>query len=662
MKLRSLVRQSSWSLIVLGAVACSAAGGSASEPGEPGSGTLPQSAGVYRYVLASDPASTRSLTGGAHEVIVPVDRDKADKIDDANRPSRLHPKLGEAEYQKYDPSLTQGEMDFKVFPSSWWAQSNDGIAKRWTGGEQDRSKLADTENLAPVEKYDVLFHPGQQKQVAAVEHWEARELAKPEAERGTKHKHEAVTVAGPATKWELENHGLYQTFAHPDSWWGHCNGWSSYATLETEPAPARDIRVKLDPSGKIYECDAGEADCTLFRMGDIEALFTELYFSDKATFAGRRCNVDPDKIERDEHGRPKQSECRDLNPGSFHIGVTGLLSRGATYLNDNRPGKPPFVIDHNWDWEVWNFPLVKYQVLEQQEVSKEDAAKLVASAAREYVWNAEATKFVRVKLKYWMVSDGVGDGEMLKNAYLRGTSPHETELNYVLELNDGGTILGGEWIQSPSTTWGEDNKKLHPDFFWMAVRNDGYGESPDDLGGDDDNPFVSYSKVKMLAKCANDKSTCAKPAVNPGTGGAGGTSGAGGSGGAATDGGTTTDSGAAGGPQSCLGNCGKKAAGGCWCDANCAKYGDCCADLQTACGGTVDGGAGGAGGTGGASGTGGSAAGGTGGGSAFPGCTAALCGTSTSSKDVGTGKACYCDATCATYGDCCTNKTSVCGS
>jgi len=652
MKLRNLLLLAKpLPFAAIAAVACSSSSDS-SKNTTPDNGTLFQEEGVYRYVLGVDSTAHRSLTGGAHEVIIPVDRDKADKIDDANKPSRLHPKLGEAEYQKYDPGITAGETDFKVFPSSWWAQSKDGIAKRWTGGEQDRNVITDTDNLSPVEKYDVLFNPGQQKQVATVEHWDARELNKPEAERGDKHKHDAVTVAGPATKWELENHGLYQTFAHPDSWWGHCNGWSSYATLEPEPAPARDIRVKLDSTGKLFECDATDTGCTLFRMGDIEAMFTEVYFSDKATFAGRRCNVDPDKIERDEFGRPKQSECRDLNPGSFHIGVTGLLSRGAYYLNDNRPGKPPFVIDHNWDWEVWNFPLVKFEILEQQEVSKEDAAKLVSDAAREYVWNNDATKFVRIKLKYWMVSDGVSDSSMKLNAYTRGTAPHETELNYVLELNDAGTILGGEWTKDPSTTWGEDNKKLHPDFFWMAVRNDGYGENADDMGGDDDNPFISYAKIKTLAKCANEPATCAKPAQpDAGTGGAGGAGG--------------SDAGSTGGPNSCVDNCGKQASGGCWCDDQCAQYGDCCTDVQTACGGGSggSGGAGGATGTGGAGGT--TSTGGSGGGTPppdYPGCTAALCGTSGESKDIGTGKACYCDEACANYGDCCSNKAAVCGS
>ncbi|TVR78482.1 MAG: hypothetical protein EA412_08580 [Chitinophagaceae bacterium] len=40
-----------------------------------------------------------------------------------------------------------------------------------------------------------------------------------------------------------------------------------------------------------------------------------------------------------------------------------------------------------------------------------------------------------------------------------------------------------------------------------------------------------------------------------------------------------------GGPNSCIGNCGDQAPGGCWCDANCVTYGDCCADYQTECAG-----------------------------------------------------------------------------
>ena len=39
------------------------------------------------------------------------------------------------------------------------------------------------------------------------------------------------------------------------------------------------------------------------------------------------------------------------------------------------------------------------------------------------------------------------------------------------------------------------------------------------------------------------------------------------------------------GPQSCLGNCGGPAPGGCYCDDACQDYGDCCSDYSGCCGG-----------------------------------------------------------------------------
>lgn len=647
MKTRSLVFFAKpLTFAALAAVACSSGDDGGPTSQEP-SGTLIEPQGVYSYVLEVDKATGRSLVGGSHEVVTVGERGKFEKIDEPNQPGRLHPKLGDAAYKMHDPNLKTGETDWKVFPSTWWAQSNNGIAKRWTGGSSDYNKHDELDTLSPTEKYDWMFHPGQAKKVAKISHWNAAELRKAEGERGAKHDHAEVTVIGPATKWELENHGVYQDFSHPDSWWGHCNGWASYAIAEPGGAPMRDIRVKLDADGKLVDCDAlgDQTGCILWRMGDIEALFTEMYFSDQATFAGRRCNTDPENIERDEYGRPKDVACRDLNAGSWHIGVVGLLNRGADHFVTSQAAKPAFVIDHNWDWEVWNFPLVKYEVLEDVEVTKDEAAKLVGNANGDYVFNPDARKFRRVKMNYWMVSDGVGDSEMLKQAYQRGTAPHQHELNYILELKDDGTIIGGEWIKAPEVTWGEDNKKLHPDFYWMAVNHKGAGENADDLGGDSDNPFVSYAKAKMLLECANNAASCAPP--NP-TGGTGGSAGAAGSSGA---GGST------GGPDSCVGKCGGKADSGCWCDDSCTQYGDCCADKDVACSGG-SGGASGAGGT--TGGTGGTTGGAGGTSSGGEGCTPSLCGTSSAGTE--NDKSCYCDSACANYGDCCSNKDAVCGS
>src|SRR5690606_27401296 len=106
----------------------------------------------------------------------------------------------------------------------------------------------------------------------------------------------------------------------------------------------------------------------------------------RATFSGRRCNTSPDEMDRDELGRPTDPACRDLNAGSFHISVTGLLGRGANFLFEGAGDKrfPAFVIDHNYDWEVWNFPLVRYELDEQVEITEEQANQLVGASGSDY--------------------------------------------------------------------------------------------------------------------------------------------------------------------------------------------------------------------------------------------------------------------------------------
>jgi len=153
-------------------------------------------------------------------------------------------------------------------------------------------------------------------------------------------------------------------------------------------------------------------------------------------------------------------------------------------------------------------------------------------------------------------------------------------------------------------------------------------------------------------------------------GGAGGTGGGpiGGSGGTPTGGSGGVPSGGAGGvpfgggtggggaggtgggnPDSCVGNCGAQAPGGCFCDTGCFGFGDCCADYTTVC----SSGTGGAGGTGGSGtgGAGGTAAGGSGGG-------ANSCVGSCGLKAPG---GCYCDSGCVGFGDCCPDFATVCG-
>lgn len=471
---------------------------------------------VYDYVFGFDPVTGEFKTGGSHAI---VDfSGKSEAIDYQNRADRLHPDLKKSPYLVYDPELKAGKSDVDAFPSQWWSQADNGIAYRWSGVRGDFSDHSNRDHLSPAEKYDLLFYPNQTVSVEKIEHWDMTDVRKKtDAERGPKHAHDTVTALGPTTKWELEHHGLYQAYAHPENWWGHCNGWAAYVTTERDPDPRRDIRVKLDRNKKIVECKPEEKDCVLFYKGDIEALMTELYFSDTATFSGRRCNVNPDDLERDEFGRPKNPECRDINPGAFHVAVVGMFSRGVTDINTKEAGrKPAFVIDHNYDWEVWNFPIVSYEILEQEEVTAAVASQLVGKeGAEDYAFNPNAKKFVRIRMNYHMISDGVPHSELHRHAKERAIDTERVELNYVLELDDRNQIVGGEWIKRPVVTWGENSKELHPDFMWMAVNHRGYGESDDDRDGDKDNPFVSYAAVRALLDCANKPETCVSTDVTP---------------------------------------------------------------------------------------------------------------------------------------------------
>lgn len=454
------------------------------------------------YVLGVDDDGYE-IMGGAHSVVDFGTR--RDAIDSYNEADRIHPELqGEAEV--FDATLTTGESDHDVFASSWWPQSKNGVAQRWNGGEQDFSTHTDVDHLGPIEKYDALWNPGQTQTVDGVEHWNYSELNTPVSDRGPQHDHAAVTAIGPATAWELENHGVYQDGYHPDSWWGHCNGWASYVTTEADGAPQRDVRVKL-VGNDIVECTSGEQGCVLFRMGDIEALMSELYFHDTATFGGQRCDTRPDDIERDEYGRPTDPACRDINPGTFHITITHLLGTGAEHLASGVVGNPAFIIDHNWDYQVWNFPVVDFEITETEDLTEAAATALVGGTG-DYLWNTSATRFVRVALTYSMVSDSVGSQAMLQRADQRNIPLHPVDLHYVLELDSNDVILGGEWIEEPGTSWGDDSRELHPDFIWMGVDPKGSSEYSDDTGGSRDNPYLSYPHVKQLLNCANDPSTC----------------------------------------------------------------------------------------------------------------------------------------------------------
>jgi hypothetical protein len=458
--------------------------------------------GPIPYVFGYSP-ETGQILGGEHRLLVPRNG-RREAIDNPNLPSRLHPELA-GSLMLVNSSITQGEAQSGAFASNWWPQRQNGIADRWNSTNKDFSdRVSDPDNLSPVEKYDLLFYPGQLQALGAIRSWSLDDMRRPEWQRSAPYVQPAVTVAGPATRWELQNHGTYQR-VYPEYWWGHCNGWSAYVTAEADAAPRRDVSVRL-VDNVVTECAQGEAGCVLLHMADLEALMSELYFNDSVTFSGRRCESRADRTSRDIYGRPVDPACRDLNPGTMHVAMTGLLGVGASpisYTSTERK-RLPFIVDYTWDWEVWSFPVEKFAIDVIEEVSQERAAQLVCNGGyqgaycQSYRFNPNARRFIRVAARYWMISDSLTGANLLAAPEQRSIPLTVSELHYVLEVDDRLMILGGEWVKDPAVTNGVNGKELHPDYLWMPIRAQGEGEDSDDLGGTDDNPYIAYSKVKAL--------------------------------------------------------------------------------------------------------------------------------------------------------------------
>lgn len=455
--------------------------------------------GSIPYVLDFSP-ETGPILGGAHTLLVPLTGTR-EPIDVANIPSSLHPELGGG-YLLLNSSVRQGQAA-GPFASQWWPQSRNGIADRWNSVVKDYGDLtSDPDNLSPAEKYDLLFYGGQVRslELPAID----GEESGPEGAGAARRALRAARVAGPTTYWELTNHGLYQGRT-PEYWWGHCNGWAAYVVAEGGGAPMRDIRVKRH-GNTVRECASVEPGCILFRTADIEALMTEVYQHDAATTTGRRCEAREDLVLRDHHGRPVDPACRDVNPATMHVVMTGLLGLGANSISAASGGRGPraFVVDYTWHREVWSYPVTSFVIDAMEELSAQQAAQLVCNGGfqgadcQNYRFNPNARRFVRVAARYGMISTEVGAAALLQPPALRNIPPRTGELHYVLELDDGLTVLGGEWIKNPAFANGIDGKLMHPDFIWMPIRPQGAGEDADDLGGSGDNPYIAYSHVKAL--------------------------------------------------------------------------------------------------------------------------------------------------------------------
>jgi hypothetical protein len=236
----------------------------------------------------------------------------------------------------------------------------------------------------------------------------------------------------------------YEETGEVEGWMGICHGWAPASfTLER---PRRAVTALAAD---------GETEI-LFYPADIKALATLLWANgDYGTrFVGGRCEQASPVV--DENGRPVQAECLDTNPATWHLAVVnqlGVARRGM-------------IMDAALAYQVWNQPLFAYEYGYFNPQTGQDSATLEGARVElaDYPGDPYAatrspgTRFlagVRMEVRYGSEnhpSPDLTDGPENDNY-------GAALLEYDLELDGSGRIVGGEWRESS-----------HPDFLWTPAR------------------------------------------------------------------------------------------------------------------------------------------------------------------------------------------------
>jgi hypothetical protein len=235
-----------------------------------------------------------------------------------------------------------------------------------------------------------------------------------------------IAKLSPAEKYDLYREDFsYPTVksewqrTHKDDapWEGLCHGWAPAALHFEEPKPV----LITSPSGIPIP----------FASSDIKALLTyvdgELNTS-PSRWLGTRCNIDLNKYPE----KKKTGACRDTNAGSFHIVITNEIG-----LHQNG-----FIADIERGFEVWNQPILGFSV---RVIGEKSPSPNAAPGTVKELDIETRMDYASESLAEWNKKDN-DDNFLNSTAYYR----------YSLEIDNGGNILGGEWVS--------ENR---PDFLWM---------------------------------------------------------------------------------------------------------------------------------------------------------------------------------------------------
>ncbi|MCX5744480.1 MAG: proprotein convertase P-domain-containing protein [Proteobacteria bacterium] len=382
---------------------------------------------------------------------------KADGFDYKNDPVRMSqhltykladlPKKGDRTKAYWKDQYPEAVGKSAVtWADTYWPTSEGSHNNRWQG---DNEK-------SPLEKYDAAYnaatgcatYPSKFYGTGAKAEWDTY-----------------YNCAGPAAKWQsqefqgggemhdgidndhdgkTDDYGTDGSIDGIQGWWGTCHAWTPASMLFPEPQHAVTV------------------DGTTFAVGDIKALLQNISDSTSAVMLGGRCNAK--EIKHDVTGSAND-ECRDVNPGALHVILTNYL--GLTNL--------PLVEDRTANYEVWNQPVVGYEVTKQAKITAKNAMLAVGATGSTWTYNTKAKTLyeVRMTVKYVTESSASTTPVGFKDNILTDN------YHYILELDANGKIIGGRFAT--------DSENSGIDFLWAPTGT----VAPS-------NPYVKVAKVKEL--------------------------------------------------------------------------------------------------------------------------------------------------------------------
>lgn len=265
----------------------------------------------------------------------------------------------------------------------------------------------------------------------------------------------------PVTASGWKNWG--RTYAEGDfAYAGHCHGASLAATrMKT---PKHFVKTRAGTGGEV-----------MFSPHDLKSL-ASLAWSDQAEgtfrYAGVRCNLLEEQVTKDANGRPVEVECRDLNPGVFHMALVEKVAKKNESM----------VIEQAQFDQIWNSPVrefsVKYEPIPLRNGSESEPGEPVSVADVDdgrAVYRSPETRFLV------NVTTTVG----------------YTDYRYTLELDADRRIVGGEWgpfVTSEGMATRDLTQETHPDFLWYLDSSGRLGEG-----------LISPRILNRLFECATQE-------------------------------------------------------------------------------------------------------------------------------------------------------------